>query len=152
MAIKKQINDDLKAAMLGGDKQLATILRGIKSALLYAEVDAGKRKEGLSSAEEITVLQKELKKRKESADLYEKGGDKTRADIERKEAEVINKYLPAELSDKELKLKVDEIVQEFGEVNQQNMGQIIGKVKAATAGSASGARIAEQVKRRMQKQ
>jgi uncharacterized protein len=149
MTIKQQLDQDLKAAMLAGDKTLATTLRGLKSVILYAEVSAGKRDEGLDDAAVTDLLAKEAKKRQESADLYQKGGSPDRANAELVEKQVIARYLPAQLSDEELIALVDQAVAEVGAAGPQAMGQVIGKVKQASKGQADGARIASLVKERL---
>lgn len=147
--VKQQLDQNLKAAMLAGDKELATTLRGLKSAILYEEVAAGKRDEGLDDAATIAVLQKEAKKRQDSADLYEKGGDAQRRDKELAEKEIIAGYLPAELSDEELAKLIDQAIEDKGPLTQQTMGQIIGEVKNASKGQADGGRIAGAVRERL---
>ncbi|MET0779310.1 MAG: GatB/YqeY domain-containing protein, partial [Candidatus Saccharimonadales bacterium] len=87
--LKQRIDQDLKVALLGGNKVLATTLRGLKSVILYAEVAKGVRDEGLGDDEIITLLAKEAKKRQESADLYEQGGSPERARLELDEKTVI---------------------------------------------------------------
>lgn len=149
MSIKQQIDQDLKAAMLSGDKTLVTTLRGLKSAMLYVEVAAGKRDEGLDDATVIDLLSKEAKKRQESADLYQKGGNAEKAEAELVEKQVIERYLPAQLSDEELGKLVDDAIAEVGAAGPQAMGQVIGKVKQASKGQADGARIASLVKERL---
>lgn len=149
MMIKQQIDNDLKAAMLGGDKTLATTLRGLKSAILYAEVASGKREEGLSDEAIIDLLAKEAKKRQESADLYQKGNSPDRAAAELAEKKTIERYLPAQLSDDELRALVDRAIAEVGAAGSQAMGQVIGKVKQASKGQADGARIASLVRERL---
>lgn len=149
MRLKAQIEQDLKTALLAGDKILVTTLRGLKSAVLYAEVAAGKRDEGLSEDVMIDILRKELKKRHESAELYKQGGNQDREQAELKEAEVIEKYLPAQLNDEELAALLDKAMGELGGLSQQNMGQLIGKVKQLSNGSIDGSRIAQAVKARL---
>src|SRR6185436_15726373 len=102
MSLKQQIDADIKQAMLGGDKVLTTTLRGLKSAILYVEVAKNKREEGLTDDEITEVLSKEAKKRQESADLYVQGGNQVKADEELVEKIVIEKYLPAQISEDEL--------------------------------------------------
>lgn len=150
MALKQQIDADLKAAMLAGDKVLAETLRGIKSAILYAEVAANKREAGLNDDEVVQVLTKEAKKRQESADLYKQGGNETKAQAELAEKEVIQKYLPEQLSEADIKKLVDEVVSSISDVNPQMMGQIIGQVKQKAGSGADGAVIARLVKERLQ--
>jgi uncharacterized protein YqeY len=147
--LKAQIDQDLKTALLAGDKTLATTLRGIKSVILYAEVAKGSREEGLSDEEIVGLLSKEAKKRQESADLYVKGGDQSRADAELTEKKVIEAYLPQQMSDEELKQLIDAVVAETGASSMQAMGQVIGTVKQKAGPAADGARIAQLVKERL---
>ncbi len=149
MSVKQQIDQDLKQAMLGGDKVLVTTLRGLKSAILYVEVATGKRDEGLPDEEIMTVLAKEAKKRQESADLYDQGGNAEKAAAEREEKRVIEQYLPAQLSDEDLNKLVDQALSEVEATGPQAMGQAIGKVKQLSQGQADGARIAAAVKARL---
>ena len=150
MSIKEHIDQDLKQAMLGGDKTLVTTLRGVKSAILYAEVAKGSRDTGLSDEEAIEVLSKEAKKRQESADLYQQGGNQERAHAELAEKAAIEKYLPAQLSEAEIKALIEQAITDVGDASMQNMGRIIGQVKAASKGAADGATIARLVKARLQ--
>lgn len=147
--IKQQIEQDLKAALLGGDKQRVTTLRGLKSVILYAEVAAGKRDQGLGDTEVITLLAKEAKKRQESADLYIRGGSDERAQAELAEKAIIETYLPKQMDDEALKTLIDETATKLGIDSMQGMGQVIASVKQQTQGSADGGRIAQLVKERL---
>src|SRR5579872_6866879 len=97
--IEAQIEQDLKAAMLARDTDTVSTLRGLKSVFLYAKVESGLRDQDLDDSEAIRLLQKEAKKRQESAELYAQGGAQERADQELKEKGVIESYLPAKLSE-----------------------------------------------------
>jgi len=147
--LKKRLEEDLKAALLAGDKDRATTIRGIKSVILYAEVASGSRAEGLGDDEIIVLLSKEAKKRQESADLYIKGGSADRAAKELAEKKIIEAYLPKQLTDDELGAIIDEVIDSVGVSGPQAMGQVIGQVKQRTAGQAEGSRIAQMVKERL---
>ncbi len=148
--IKQTIDQDLKSAMLAGEKTLVQALRTLKSAILYAEVSAGKREEGITDQEVIALLQKELKKRAESAKMYEQGGAVERAEYEHFEERVIQKYLPQQLSEDEINTLIDQAITELGiELNNQAMGQLIGFVKQKSGGAADGALTAKLVKARL---
>lgn len=149
MNLKQRIDQDLKQAMLGGDKTLTSTLRGLKSAILYVEVAQGSRDQGLSDDEIVRVLQKEAKKRQESADLYRQGGNEAKAAAELDEKTVIERYLPAKMSQEELTALVDAVVAEVGR-DKANMGHIIGAVKQKAGAAADGAVIAGLVKERLQ--
>lgn len=147
--LEKQIEQDLKVALLGGDRFKAQTLRGLKSALLYFKVEKGKRESGLSEDEEIAVLSKEAKKRQESADLYRQGGSEEKAQAELEEKAIIEKYLPAQMPEEEVIKVVDLTIKETGASQLSDMGKVISSVKEKTAGKADGALIARIVKERI---
>lgn len=145
--IKQTIDQDIKSAMLAGEKQLVQALKTLKSAILYAEVAAGKRDEGLPDQEVITLLQKELKKRTEAAKMYEQGGNADSAAQEHFEETVIQGYLPQQLTEDEVNALVDQAVAELGV--GAGMGALIGVVKQKSGGAADGALVARLVKARI---
>lgn len=147
--IKQQLEQDLKTALLAGDKDRATTLRGLKSVILYAEVATGKRDGGLSDDEIIGLFVKEAKKRQESVQLYRQGGNQSMADKEMAEKALIESYLPAQLTDDELRTVINEAIAALPSVTPQAMGQIITAVKHKTQGQADGSRIAAFVKERL---
>ncbi len=149
MTIKQRLEDDIKSAMLAGDKVLVTTLRGLKSAILYVEVAAGSREEGLTDDAAVSVLAKEAKKRRESASLYTQGGSQEKAQAELNEAAIIEAYLPKQMSDTELEALVDTVCKEIGTITSQNMGLAIGKVRAIGGSTVDGGRIAAAVKSRI---
>ena len=146
MSIKQQLTDDVKAAMLAGDTLRLETLRGLKSVILYAEVAAGKREEGLGDEEIQALFAREAKKRQESADLYVQGGAQDKADKELSEKAIIEEYLPEQMSEADITALVEKTIAELGASGPQAMGQVIGKVKAATGSAADGALIAKIVK------
>lgn len=147
--LKQQIEQDLKTALLAGDKTLATTLRSLKSVILYAEVAQGTREEGLSDEGIEALFVKEVKKRQESADLYKKGGNSERAQSELAEKSVIESYLPKQLKDDELRTLVEQSIEQLGVSSMQGMGLVIAEVKKRAGNSADGGRIAQFVKERL---
>lgn len=148
--IKQTIDQDIKSAMLSGDKEMVSALKTLKSAILYAEVAAGKRDEGLDDQTVVSILQKEFKKRTEAALLYEQGGNAEQAANERFEEKVIQKYLPAQLDEAAINQLIDESIEELNiELNMQAMGKLIAAVKQKSGGSADGATVARLVKARL---
>src|SRR3990167_8932490 len=125
MSLKERIDSDIKTAMLAGEKDKSMTLRGLKSAILNAEIETNKRDQGLNDEEVITVLQKESKKRQESADLYKQGGNNEKAEAELAEKELIQTFLPEQLSEEEISRIVERTVAETGATNMQSMGQVI---------------------------
>lgn len=146
MALKEQINNDLKAALLGGDRFRCETLRGLKAVILNEEVAKSKREEGLDDIVIEQLVVREVKKRNESATIYDSANRSELADIERREAEIIGGYLPKQLSEAEIKVVVDKEVSKLEIKNMSVMGQVISAVKKELGNSANGALIAQLVK------
>ncbi len=146
MALKRAIDDDLKAALLGGNRFAAQTLRGLKAAVLNEEVAKNKRDVGLDDNEVEQIVAKEIKKRLESAALYDQNNRQDSADEERREADILGVYLPQQLTEPELKTIVDAKVSELNATGMQMMGQVIGAVKQDVGTAADGAIIAKLVK------
>lgn len=147
MTLKQRIDSDLKIALLAGEKDRVTTLRGLKSVILNAEIAANKRSEGLPEEQLAQLLTKEVKKRLESAEMYTQGGSPDRADKELSEKALISAYLPAQLADEELAAEVRKAVDEVKPSGMQDMGKVIALVKERTANQADGSRIATFVQK-----
>lgn len=146
MALKQRVDDDLKAALLGGDRFAAQTLRGLKAAVLNEEVALGRRENGLDDAEVEKIIAKEVKKRGESVALYEQNGRPELADDEKKEMTILSVYLPQQMSEAELQEVIATKIAELGASTPQAMGQVIGAVKAQVGNTADGATVAMIVK------
>lgn len=151
MALKQRINDDLKTALLGGNRFETEVLRGLKAAILNEEVAAGKRDEGLSDDEVEKLIAREVKKRLESAEIYSANGREELAADEQREAEIIQKYLPQQLSESEIADIVQQTIDEIGATGMQSMGMVIGAVKQKVGNTADGATVARIVKDKIPK-
>lgn len=149
MALKEQIQADLKAALLSGSRFEADVLRGLKAAILNEEVAQNKRDEGLGDQEIEKVIAREVKKRAESVKLYEENGRPELADAEAKEAGVLEKYLPQQLSETEVIDIVTQTIDEMGATGMQSMGLVIKAVKEKVGNTADGALIARVVKEKL---
>lgn len=149
MALEQQIDQDLKSALLSGDKLKVETLRGLKSVVLYAKVAAGSRDLAMADEALQQLFAKEVKKRQESIDLYIRGGNQAMADKELAEKEIIEAYLPEQLSEDELKTFVETVVTELGASDMSAMGKVIAGVKDKAKGAADGAVIARLVKERL---
>lgn len=150
MTVKEHIQSDLKQAMLSGDKLTAQALQGLKSAILYAEVESDQRESGLSDAAAQAVLAKELKKRQESIDLYEQGGNSEQAAAEKREKDIIQSYLPKQLNLEELTALVDAtIAKSDGPLSMKDMGRLMSEIKQQAGATADGAVIAKLIKERL---
>lgn len=147
--LEERLEQDIKAAMLAGEGQRVTTLRGLKSALLNAKIAGGTRDSGLRDDQVLVILGKEAKKRQESADLYAQGGDQARADAELAEKAIIEAYLPAQLSEAEVTQLVEEAITSTGAEGQAGMGKVIGAVRAKAGASADGAMIARITKEKL---
>lgn len=146
MSIKERIDQDLKKAMLAGDKTLVTTLRGLKSVILYAEVAGGNRETGLDDETVTALLQKEAKKRQESADLYIQGGSSDKAKAELDEKKVIEEYLPAQLDEAAVRQLVQSAMSKLGATSMAQMGQVIGAVKQEAGATVDGSLVARIAK------
>lgn len=146
MALSQRIQDDIKAALLGGNRFEGEVLRNLKAAILNEEVAQGKRDEGLDDATVEKIIAREVKKRQESIKLYEDNGRPELADNEKKEIEVLAVYLPQQLTEQEIREIAESVVASMGDVAPQMMGQVIGAVKAKTGTAADGAIVARIVK------
>jgi uncharacterized protein YqeY len=146
MNLKQQIEGDIKKAMLAKDKDTLRALRGIKSMILLAETEKGSGGE-LTEDVEIKLLTKAAKQRKESLEVYEQQGRDDLAATEASELEVINRYLPQQLSQADLESKLKTIIAGVGATGPQDMGKVMGKASQEIAGKADGKTIAETVKK-----
>ena len=147
-SLKDRLQADLTVAMKARDEVATSTIRMLRAAITNAEV-AGSEAVELSDAETIAVLQSEAKKRTEAADVYEQAGRVDSAAKERAELLVIERYLPAAMSDDELRSIVDEQVAaaaDAGATGPKAMGQVIKAVRERAGAAADGGRIAAMVK------
>jgi len=151
VALKERITNEMKAALLSGDRFVGETLRNLKAAILNEEVASGKRDEGLADAEIEKVIAKEVKKRLESAKIYRDNNRPELAEPEEKEAEILKQYLPQQLDEAELRAIIEQKVAELGVSGPAAMGQVIGAVKASVGNTADGAMIAGIVKETLNK-
>lgn len=143
--LKEQIDEDIKKAMLSKDQDTLYALRAIKALILLAETEKG-AKEILNQDAEIKILTKAAKQRKEAAEVYR---EQNRPDLEKTELlelEVINRYLPKQLSEEELKAKLQEIIKKLGASSASDMGKVMGVASKELAGMADGKLISALVK------
>lgn len=147
--LEDKLGQDLKTALLAGDTHTVATLRGLKNAILYAKVADGGRNAQLSDEVIQGILQKEAKKRQESIDLYRQGGREEKAAAEAAEKAIIERYLPAQLSEAAVAQLVDDVIQAQSDAGNTTMGAVITAVKQRAAGTADGALIARIVKERL---
>ncbi len=138
MTIEEQIKNQLKDALKEKNAELATSLRQLLSAIKNEAIALMKKDEGLSDEEVIGVLKREKKKREDSILLYREGGRGDLVEKEQKELELINKFLPAEMSDEEIKTVVDKVI---AEADDKSFGKIMGQVMKEVGDRADGSRV-----------
>jgi uncharacterized protein len=147
--LEQRVEQDLREALLLGDSEKVAVLRGLKNTFFYSKLAAGKKDQALSNEESMALLFKEAKKRQESADIYIKAGDQTRAETELSEKFVIEEYLPKALTEEEVSTLVDEVFKEMLDAGPQAMGYLIKTVKDKANGSIDGAIVAKLVKKKL---
>src|SRR6266567_1773106 len=145
MASQATLSQEIKAAMLAKDADRLSTLRLIKSAVGYAQME--RKTESLSEADFVAVVQKEVKKRRDSIEQFEKGGRPELAEKEKKEIPVLETFLPKPLSPEELEQMVKATIQEVGATSKKEMGPVIKATQAKAAGRADGKSISGVVGR-----
>ena len=146
MSLKQQIDGDIKQAMLAKRKDELEALRSIKSLILLAETEKGN--DGHVSVDaENKLLMKAAKQRKESAEIFQQQGRQDLADKELFQLEVIGRYLPKQLSEKEIEAILTGLIAELGASGPSDMGKVMGVATKKLAGQADGKLISELVKR-----
>ena len=139
MSLESKIMGDLKAAMKAKDQASIRSIRAIKAAILLAKTD-GSGKE-LDEAGEIKMVQKLVKQRQDSLEIYEKQGREDLAVTEREEIEVLQKYLPEQMSESDLKAFIEALIGEVGASSMKDMGKVMGLANQRLAGKADGKTI-----------
>lgn len=145
MALIETINKEIKQAMLAKEAGKLKALRAIKAALLLEQTKGGS--EGISEADEIKMLQKLVKQRKDSAVIYQQNGRDEAATEELEEASFIEVFLPKQLSVEELEKEIKELIAKVGATSMADMGKVMGMASKALAGKAEGRAIADTVKK-----
>ena len=148
MSLKAQLQADLTEAMRAKDDVRRATLRMALTAITNEEV-AGKHSRELTDDDVVKVLARELKKRKEAATAFTDAGQTERADAELAEAQILESYLPAQLSDEEIAEIVANAISDLGASGPQAMGQVMKVVQPTIAGRADGGRVAAEVKQQL---
>jgi uncharacterized protein YqeY len=143
MSLHEKIQQELKAAMMAKDADRLSTLRLLKSAMGYAQIE--KKTESLPDPEIIALVQKEVKKRRDSVEQYRNGGRPELAEREEQEIGVLEAFLPKPLAPEDLEQLVKDTIQETGATSKKDMGQVIKAVQAKAAGRAEGKAISTLV-------
>ncbi len=145
MGLAEKIQEDLKTAMKAKDKESLEALRAIKGAILLAKTESG-AEETLSEDQELKLLQKLHKQRKDSAALYQEQNREDLAEKELSEAKIIERYLPEQMSEEELTNYLKALIEKMGASSMKDMGKVMGTASKELAGKAEGKVISAKVK------
>lgn len=145
MTLKEKIEAEIKKAMLAKDKTRLQALRSIKAQILLAETEKGGTGEGLSPEAEIKLLNKAAKQRRESAEVYRSQYRTDLEEIELGELAVIEEYLPAQLDEGDLRIRLLEIIQRVGALGPSDIGRVMGVASKELSGQADGKTISTVV-------
>ena len=145
MSLKASVESEIKKAMLAKDKDRLRALRAIKSLILLEETKGGAAA-SISQEDELKLLTKAAKQRKDSADIYKQQNREDLYAVEMAELEIINEFLPKQLSEEELEAELKKIIAQVGAEGPKDMGKVMGSATKALAGKADGKLISEKVK------
>jgi len=138
MSIKKNIQADIKDAMKSGDSEKRDVLRMLDSMIKNTEIEKNKREDGLNDEEVLEVVRKAVKQRKDSIQQYTDGGRKDLADKEKKEIDILTKYLPRQMSEEELIIIIKEVIKQSGIKEKSELGKVMGIIMGKVKGKADG--------------
>jgi uncharacterized protein len=144
---RDDISRDTKEAMRDRDRPRVEALRMLSAAVKNGEIEKG---EPLTEDEEITILRRQLKQREESAGAFRKAGREEQASNEEAEADIVRRYLPAPLSDKELERVIQDAIRETGAASMRDMGAVMGRASEISGGRADGKRLSALARERLQ--
>ena len=148
MSLQEKVMVEMKAAMRAKDSMKLEALRAIKSGILLASTESSS-KDGLSEEEEMKLLQKLVKQRRDSAQIYKEQGREDLAEPEISQAEVIEQFLPEQMSEAEIEAEVEKVIAETGASGMQDMGKVMGMTSKRLAGRADGKTISAIVKKKL---
>ncbi|MBV9361063.1 MAG: GatB/YqeY domain-containing protein [Betaproteobacteria bacterium] len=146
MALKQQINEDMKTAMRAKDAARLSTIRLILAAIKQREVD---ERIELDDAAVLGVLEKMIKQRRESIAQFEKGGRQDLANNEKAEVQVLTAYMPAQMSDADIQKEIDSVISATGAAGAKDMGKVMAALKAKLAGKADMGKVSGLVKAKL---
>lgn len=147
MGLKEKISDDLKRAMKSGDKLRLETLRTVRAALMEKEIEKRGSGSPMSPDDEVAVLTGASKKRKESIELFQKGGRVDLAEQEAKELAIIQEYMPRQMSEEEVKAVIRQVIAETGASSATDFGKVMPLAMKQLKGKTDGRLVQELVKR-----
>ncbi|MFY9270302.1 MAG: GatB/YqeY domain-containing protein [Candidatus Manganitrophaceae bacterium] len=145
MTLKERLNDELKDGMRAGDTTKVSVIRLLRSVIKNKEIEIAKG-HSLTDEEIFQVISSGVKQRKESIELFEKGGRRDLVEKEQKELAILRSFLPQPISDEELRLKVTEAIAQVGTSNLKDMGKVMKLLTQQLAGKVEGSRLSQVVR------
>jgi uncharacterized protein YqeY len=149
MTFQARIDQDIKAAMMARETAKLGVLRMLKTSLMNAAIEKGGAGSTLDDTEALAIVRKEVKKRQDSVEAFEKGGRPEMAASEKAEIEILNAYLPQALSGAELEALVKAAITEAGATSKKDMGVVMKLVNAKSAGRADGRTLSVEVQKQL---
>jgi uncharacterized protein YqeY len=149
MTFQARIDQDIKAAMLARETAKLGVLRMLKTALMNAAIEKGGAGSTLDDSDALAIVRKEVKKRQDSVEAFEKGGRPEMAASEKAEIEILNTYLPQQLSAAEVEALVKAAIAEAGATSKKDMGAVMKLVNAKSAGRADGRTLSAEVQKHL---
>lgn len=147
--LKDTIQEDLKTAMIAKDELALSTIRMLKSALQYFEIQKGGAGYSATDEDVLEVVSKEIKKRRESIEAYKNAGRTESAEKETTEMNILQKYLPEQMSEDEVRKLIDEAIVKTGATQMSDMGKVMGMLSAQTKGKADGSLVSSIVKEKL---
>lgn len=147
--LKQQLKDDLKKAMLAKDSETTSVLRMVISAVGYFEIQKGGAGYEATDEDVLQVIQKEAKQRRDSIEQFRNGGREELALKEEKELQMLQIYLPQQMTEEEIKNLVEEAIAQTGASSPQDMGKVMGALMPKTKGKADGTLVSKIVKEKL---
>jgi uncharacterized protein YqeY len=147
--LAERLQEDLKDAMRARDEQKLSIIRMLKSAIQYYEINKGGAGYTATDEDIIDVIGKEIKKRRESIELYDRGGRAELAAKEKSEIEVLQTYLPEQLTEEVVRTMVDEAISQSGATEMKDMGKVMGILNPQIKGKADGGFVSSLVREKL---
>ena len=144
--LKDKIQEDLKAAIMAKETAKLSAIRMLKSAIQYYEIQKGGAGYEATDEDVIDVIGREIKKRKESIELYKQGGREDSAASEQKEVEVLERYLPEQMSEDEVRSLVQDAIKQTGAASMQDMGKVMGALMPKVKGKADSTLVSNLVR------
>jgi uncharacterized protein YqeY len=149
MTFQARIDQDIKAAMMAREAAKLGVLRMLKTSLMNAAIEKGGAGSSLEDSEALAIVRKEVKKRQDSVEAFEKGGRPEMAAAEKAEIDILNSYLPQQLSPAEVEALVKAAIAEAGATSKKDMGAVMKLVNAKSAGRVDGRTLSGEVQKQL---